>query len=172
MRKFLKKIATIVATAALVTAMCVPALAADTYNVAGAEGLTGANWDPAQNPMTDNGDGTYKSVFTNVAKGSYEFKIATNGAWDNGEYNLEGDASSGGTNASVTVDADGSTVTITFDKTKASVSVSTGAAEETTEAPATDAAPQTGDATPIAATVVVLAAMACVVVAMNAKKAR
>ncbi len=172
MRKFLKKIATIVATAALVTAMCVPALAAETYNVAGAEGLTGADWKPEQNQMTDNGDGTYKSVFPNVAKGSYEFKIATNGAWDNGEYNLEGDASSGGDNAKVDVEEYGSTVTITFDGTKASVSVSTGAAEETTEAPATDAAPQTGDATPIAATVVVLAAMACVVVAMNAKKAR
>ena len=45
MRKILKRIATFVATSALVTAMCISALAADTYNVAGAEGLTGANWD-------------------------------------------------------------------------------------------------------------------------------
>jgi hypothetical protein len=58
MRKILKRIATFVATSALVTAMCISALAADTYNVAGAEGLTGVNWDPSQNQMTDNGDAT------------------------------------------------------------------------------------------------------------------
>ena len=140
MRKLLKRITTAVATAAIATAMCFSALAADTYHVAGAEGLTGVNWDPAENQMTANGDGTFTKVFENVAKGTYEFKIVTNGAWDNGEYNLEGDASSGGANAEVTVDADGSTVTVTFDGEKASVNVEAGGAapggnEDETPAP-------------------------------------
>ena len=179
MRKLLKRITTAVATAAIATAMCFSALAADTYHVAGAEGLTGVNWDPAENQMTANGDGTFTKVFENVAKGTYEFKIATNGAWDNGEYNLEGDASSGGSNATVTVDADGSTVTVTFDGEKASVDVKAGGAapapegDEETPAPEGkgDTAPQTGDATPYAAAVIAMAALGCAVIVMNAKKA-
>ena len=188
MRKLLKRITTAVATAAIATAMCFSALAADTYHVAGAEGLTGVNWDPAENQMTANGDGTFTKVFENVAKGTYEFKIVTNGAWDNGEYNLEGDASSGGANAEVTVDADGSTVTVTFDGEKASVDVKAGGAapapegDEETPAPEGDeetpapegkgdTAPQTGDATPYAAAVIAMAALGCAVIVMNAKKA-
>ena len=140
MRKLLKRITTAVATAAIATAMCFSALAFDTYHVAGDIGLTGVAWDPAENQMTDNDDGTFTKVFENVAKGTYEFKIVTNGAWDNGEYNLEGDASSGGANAEVTVDADGSTVTVTFDGEKASVNVEAGGAapggnEDETPAP-------------------------------------
>ncbi len=136
MRKILKRIATFVATSALVTAMCISALAADTYNVAGAEGLTGVNWDPSQNQMTDNG-----------------------------EYNLEGDASSGGANAKVDVEEDGSTVTITFDGTKAAVSVTPA-----TQTPTAPSAPQIGDATPVVATVVAMIGLACVVVSMKAKQ--
>ena len=140
MRKLLKRITTAVATAAIATAMCFSALAFDTYHVAGDIGLTGVAWEPAENQMTDNDDGTFTKVFENVAKGTYEFKIVTNGAWDNGEYNLEGDASSGGSNATVTVDADGSTVTVTFDGEKASVNVEAGGAapggnEDETPAP-------------------------------------
>ena len=104
MKKTIKKVlAAVLAATMIIGSMAVAAFAADTYNVAGAEGLCGVDWDPAQNQMKDNGDGTYSCTFTGVKAGTYEFKIATNGAWDNGEYNLEGDASSGGSNAKVTV---------------------------------------------------------------------
>lgn len=184
MRKFLKKIATVVATAALATAMCLPALAANSVYVVGAKELTGSDWALGENEMTNNGDGTYTKVFENVPAGDFIFKVVVGTEWGDA-YNLDGAANGMGDDAHAVVEAAGSTVTITFDGKKASVS--DGAAEETTEAPATEApatdapakdapakdeAPKTGDATPIAATVVVLAAMACVVVAMNAKKAR
>lgn len=169
MRKIFKKFAALVATAAMTMAMCATAFAADTYNVAGAEGLCGANWDPAENQMTQGADGIWTKEFTNIAAGTYEFKIATNGAWDNGEYNLEGDASSGGSNASVTVDKDGSTVVVSFDGTKASVEVKAPAAAP---AETTPSAPQTADSTPVVAAVVAMLAMGCAVVALNAKKSR
>lgn len=169
MRKIFKKFAALVATAAMTMAMCATAFAADTYNVAGAEGLCGANWDPAENQMTQGADGVWTKEFTNIAAGTYEFKIATNGAWDNGEYNLEGDASSGGSNASVTVDKDGSTVVVSFDGTKASVEVKAAA---TAPAETTPSAPQTADSTPVVAAVVAMLAMGCAVVALNAKKSR
>lgn len=176
MRKIFKKFAALVATVAMTMAMCATAFAADTYNVAGAEGLCGANWDPAENQMTQGADGVWTKEFTNIAAGTYEFKIATNGAWDNGEYNLEGDASSGGSNASVTVDKDGSTVVVSFDGEKASVEVKAAAAstDSTTAAPAETkpSAPQTADSTPVVAAVVAMLAMGCAVVALNAKKSR
>ena len=106
----------------------------NTYHVVGAEGLCGVNWDPSKNQMTKNADGTWSIKFTDVKAGKYEFKIATNGAWDNGEYNLEGDASSGGANAVIEVAKDGSTVIISFDGTKASITmneVPAGAGDDT-----------------------------------------
>lgn len=176
MRKIFKKFAALVATAAMTMAMCATAFAADTYNVAGAGGLCGADWDPAENQMTQGADGVWTKEFTNIAAGTYEFKIATNGAWDNGEYNLEGDASSGGSNASVTVDTDGSTVVVSFDGEKASVEVKAAAAstDSTPAAPAETkpSAPQTADSTPVVAAVVAMLAMGCAVVALNAKKSR
>lgn len=176
MRKIFKKFAALVATAAMTMAMCATAFAADTYNVAGAEGLCGVDWKPAENQMTQGADGIWTKEFTNIAAGTYEFKIATNGAWDNGEYNLEGDASSGGSNASVTVDKDGSTVVVSFDGTKASVEVKApaGSTDSTPAAPAdtTPSAPQTADSTPVVAAVVAMLAMGCAVVALNAKKSR
>lgn len=173
MRKIFKKFAALVATAAMTMAMCASAFAADTYHVAGAEGLCGVNWDPSANEMTAKADGTWEKQFTDVKAGTYEFKIATNGAWDNGEYNLEGDASSGGSNASVTVDADGSTVVVGFDGTKASVMVlAPGVSLVPGDDNKTDEAPQTADVTPVAAAVVAMLAMGCAVVALNAKKVR
>lgn len=176
MRKVFKKIAALVATAAMTMAMCATAFAADTYNVAGADGLCGVNWDPAQNQMTQKADGTWEKQFTDVKAGTYEFKIATNGAWDNGEYNLEGDASSGGSNASVKVDEDGSTVVVGFDGTKASVKVLAPGVSLVSDSDKTPtdkpAAPQTGDATPVVAAVAAMLAMGCAVVVLNAKKAR
>ena len=117
-----KVVALVLAMAMVIGTMAVSAFAADTYNVAGAAGLCGAEWDPSQNQMTDNGDGTYSLTFNGIAAGTYEFKAVLNGAWGT-EYNLEGDASSGGGNASVTVDADNSTVVVSFDGEKALVAV-------------------------------------------------
>ena len=133
MKKFRKAIVALLAMVMALGCLTVAASAdGDTYNIAGAEGLCGVNWDPSANQMEDNGDGTWVKKFTDVAAGTYEFKVATNGAWDNGEYNLEGDASSGGANATVTVEEDGSTVVIKFDGTKASVEVNPAAADAPT----------------------------------------
>ena len=127
MRKIKKLIVAVMAMALALGMLTMTASAAeDTYNVAGAEALCGVNWDPSANQMEKQDDGTWVKEFTNIKAGSYEFKIATNGAWNNGEYNLEGDASSGGANATVTVEKDGSTVVVSFDGTKASVEVKTG----------------------------------------------
>ena len=159
MKKTIKKVlAAVLAATMIIGSMAVAAFAADTYNVAGAEGLCGVDWDPAQNQMKDNGDGTYSCTFTGVKAGTYEFKIATNGAWDNGEYNIEGDASSGGSNAKVTVDNDNSTVVVSFDGTKASVAVN----------PAADTT--TGDASHTALFVVLAVAATAAVVTVAAKK--
>lgn len=159
MKKTIKKVlAAVLAATMIIGSMAVAAFAADTYNVAGAPELCGDNWDPAKNQMTANGDGTYSCTFTGIKEGTYEFKVATNGAWNNGEYNLEGDASSGGSNAKVTVDKDNSTVVISFDGTKASVVVN----------PATDK--KAGDASHTALFVVLAVAATAAVVTVAAKK--
>lgn len=159
MKKTIKKVlAAVLAATMIIGSMAVAAFAADIYNVAGAKGLCGVDWDPAQNQMKDNGNGTYSCTFTGVNAGTYEFKIATNGAWDNGEYNLEGDASSGGSNAKVTVEKDNSTVVVSFDGTKASVAVN----------PAADTT--TGDASHTALFVVLAVAATAAVVTVAAKK--
>ena len=160
MKKTIKKVlAAVLAATMIIGSMAVAAFAADTYNVAGQAGLCGVDWDPSQNQMTDNGDGTYSITFTGVKAGTYEFKVATNGAWDNGEYNLEGDASSGGSNASVTVDKDDSTVVVSFDGEKASVAVNPVAADTAT-----------GDASHTALFVVLAVAATAAVVTVATKK--
>lgn len=149
MKKTMKKVtALVLAMAMVIGAMAVSAFAADTYNVAGAAGLCGSDWNPAENQMKDNGDGTYSITFENIAAGTYEFKVVLNGEWGT-EYNLEGNAAFGASNASVTVDKDGSSVTVTFDGEKAGVSVN---------APGDSAA---GDAMPV----VILLAVAALGVA-------
>ncbi len=130
-KNIFKKLAALVAAVTTVVAMGTTVFAADTYNVAGAEGLCGAGWDPSQNQMTDNGNGTWSKEFKDVKAGTYEFKVVLNGTWGT-EYNLEGDASSGGGNASVKVDVDGSTVVVGFDGTKATVKVEAPKAENDT----------------------------------------
>ena len=81
--------------------------------VAGETGLCGTNWDTTNtsNDMTLNASGIYEKVFTNVAAGTYKFKVALNHSWDKSW----GDTSTADGNAVVTVDETGSTVTITFD---------------------------------------------------------
>ena len=157
-----KKIISIVLAALLVMAMAtvaVSAMSADEIHVvAGAAELCGSAWDPADtnNQMTYNAEkDIYEKVFTNVAAGTYEFKVTTNYAWDQGDFNLEGDAMYGGANASVTVDADGSTVTVGFNGSNATVEVTAGSdvPVETTEAApveTTEAAPvETTEAAPV-----------------------
>ena len=167
MRKLFKKIATVVAAVAMVTAMTTTAFAAeDTYNVAGDAGLCGEAWKVDQNQMEKQADGTWAKEFKDIKAGTYEFKVATNGAWDNGEYNLEGDASSGGANASVKVEKDGSTVVVTFDGTKAGVTVKAPGATETPAAPATkEEAPKTGETTAVVAMLAVAVVAGAMVVA-------
>ena len=111
--------------------------------------------------MVKQADGTYSVDITDVKAGSYEFKVRTNHAWDNGEYNLEGDASSGGANAKVDVAKDGSTVTITFDGTKAAVTVKDASAAAPA-APA-DKTPAAGDSSVMVYIVAAVAALSAVV---------
>ena len=121
MKKIAKRVITaVLAMAMVIGMMAMTAFAADdTYSVIGS---INGNWDK-DTDLVKQADGTYSVDITDVKAGSYEFKIRTNHAWDNGEYNLEGDASSGGANAKVDVAKDGSTVTVTFDGTKAAVTV-------------------------------------------------
>ncbi len=131
-----KKIISLVLVAMLVMAMATVALvstsamsADEIHVVAGAPELCGSNWDPADtnNQMTYNAEkDIYEKVFTNVAAGTYDFKVTTNYAWDQGDFNLTGDAMYGGPNATVTVDADGSTVIVGFNGAHATVDVVAG----------------------------------------------
>ena len=73
----------LVVTSLVVTVVSVNA-AGDTYLVAGSEDLTGYTWvgvaaNAPENVMTENGDGNYEKVFTDVAVGNgYQFKIVKN----------------------------------------------------------------------------------------------
>ena len=145
-----KKIISLILMVVLVMTMATVAIVSSSaledgeiHVVAGADGLCGSAWDPTDtnNQMTWNADkGIYEIVYTNVAAGSYEFKVTTDYGWDNGDYNEYGDAMYGGPNATVVVDEDGSTVTIGFDGTKALIDVTTGGTdvEDTTAADVED----------------------------------
>ena len=159
MKKIAKRVITAVLAMALVIGMmAMTAFAADdTYSVCGSiNGEDGWNKDT---DLVKQADGTYSVDIKDDKAGSYEFKIRTNHAWDNGEYNLEGDASSGGANAKVDVAKDGSTVTITFDGTKAAVTVKDGSAA----APAAPATPAAGDSSVMVYIVAAVAALSAVV---------
>lgn len=70
----------LVVTSLVATVVSVSA-AGDSYFVSGSEELTGYKWAETEatcgdNVMTENGDGNYEKVFTNVAVGNgYQFKI-------------------------------------------------------------------------------------------------
>lgn len=169
MRKLFKKIATVVAAVAMVTAMTTTAFAAeDTYNVAGVAGLCGEEWKADKNQMEKQADGTWAKEFKDIKAGTYEFKVALNGGWDK-SYNLEGEAQGLDSNASVKVEKDGSTVIVTFDGTKAGVTVKApGAADAPAadKAPASkEEAPKTGEATAVVAMLAVAAVAGAMVVA-------
>lgn len=156
MKKIAKRVITaVLAMAMVIGMMAMTAFAADdTYSVIG---TINGNWDK-DTDLVKQADGTYSVDITDVKAGSYEFKIRTNHAWDNGEYNLEGDASSGGSNAKVEVAKDGSTVTVTFDGTKAAVTVKDASAA----APA-DKTPAAGDSSVMVYIVAAVAALSAVV---------
>ena len=105
----------LVVTSLVVTVMSVSA-AGDTYVVAGTENLTGYSWqgDAAvapENVMTENGDGNYEKVFTNVAAGNgYQFKIVKNGS----EWFGIGESGNDNFTFNVTEDCD---VTVTYNPT-------------------------------------------------------
>lgn len=169
MKRLFKKIATVVAAVAMVTAMTTTAFAADPeYTVAGQAGLCGTEWNIDGDAMTKNDDGTWSKEFKDIKAGTYEFKVATKGDWNAPNYNLEGEANSAG-NASVTVEKDGSTVIVKFDGTKAIVEVK--APEASTDAPAADKAPTTGDTTVVVAMVALAAVAGAMVVASRRQTA-
>ncbi len=95
------------------------------HAVAGDKGLCGAEWDPAAEAgrMTLQADGTYSKTFEGIAPGTYGFKVTTNGKWDVGDYNFQGDAKFGGPNASIEVTEANSTVVIWFDGVRAHASI-------------------------------------------------
>ena len=85
MHKKHTRVISILLSVMLVMSMClmstVSVAAADgDYTVAG-DFLT-PQWSPAQNPMVDNGDGTYSFTEYDVPAGSYGFKV-TDGTWNN-----------------------------------------------------------------------------------------
>ncbi len=88
------------------------------YTVAGEAGLCGDGWDPASNAMTETETGIWSITFSNIAAGSYEFKV-TDGTWNN-SWGVDG----GQTNmtVSVTVLSD---VTITFNADTKAIDVAT-----------------------------------------------
>ncbi len=105
----------LVVTSLVVTVMSVSA-AGDTYLVAGSENLTGYEWigvaaDAPENVMTENGDGNYEKVFTNVAVGNgYQFKVVKNDA----EWIGVGDTGNDNFTFNVTKECD---VTVTYNPT-------------------------------------------------------
>lgn len=83
------------------------------YCVAGSSGLCSKSWDVTADPMVMNADGTYSITFSDVAAGSYEFKVVKdsdwNQAWPSSNYVLN-----------VPVAGD---VTITFNPSNKTISV-------------------------------------------------
>ena len=65
----------------------------DFYTIVGATAITGVNWDPANedNKMTKDGEAyTLTKTGLQLEAGDYEYKVAKNGAWNNGQYPAEG----------------------------------------------------------------------------------
>ena len=53
------------------------------YCVAGDAGLCGETWNTSADPMTTTNNGIWEITFTNIARGTYKFKVAMNNSWDN-----------------------------------------------------------------------------------------
>ena len=125
---FKKALSLVVSLMLMVTSLSFAAIsvsAADTtYVVAGVEELCGVLWkgspeDAPANVMTDNGDGTYTKVFTNVQPASgLTLKVVENGA--DGSQNWIGDATGNNVTFNVTAACD---VTVKFDSSTKEITV-------------------------------------------------
>ena len=131
----------------------------ETHIVAGDPALCGSNWDPSDsnNLMTySEEDGCYYKIYENVNAGTYNFKVTTNRRWDAGDYNLNGSANYGGSDATAVVAENGSTVIIGFNGEKATleiVSPSNGESDSTSPVDIGDTyADEYADLTALAAT--------------------
>ena len=105
----------LVVTSLVATVVSVSA-AGDSYFVSGSEELTGYKWAETEatcgdNVMTENGDGNYEKVFTNVAVGNgYQFKVVKNDT----EWIGVGDTGNDNFTFNVTKECD---VTVTYNPT-------------------------------------------------------
>ena len=125
---FKKALSLVVSLMLMVTSLSFAAIsvsAADTtYVVAGAEELCGVLWkgspeEAPANVMTDNGDGTYTKVFTDVQPASgLTLKVVENGA--DGSQNWIGDATGNNITFNVTAACD---VTVKFDSSTKEITV-------------------------------------------------
>ena len=125
---FKKALSLVVSLMLMVTSLSFAAIsvsAADTtYVVAGVEELCGVLWkgspeEAPANVMTDNGDGTYTKVFTNVQPASgLTLKVVENGA--DGSQNWIGDATGNNITFNVTAASD---VTVKFDSSTKEITV-------------------------------------------------
>ena len=125
---FKKALSLVVSLMLMVTSLSFAAIsvsAADTtYVVAGTETLCGVEWkgspaDAPANVMTDNGDGTYTKVFTDVQPASgLTLKVVENGA--DGSQNWIGDATGNNITFNVTAACD---VTVKFDSSTKEITV-------------------------------------------------
>lgn len=105
-----------------VNGVCTKCSATIAYTIAGSEALLGTNWDTnnvANDMEYDAEAGVFKKVYSNVAAGSYEFKIVQDHSWS---VNW-GQGGQNGANFVVEVANAGSTVTITFDGTNVTYTV-------------------------------------------------
>ena len=125
---FKKALSLVVSLMLMVTSLsfaAVNASAADTeYVVAGVEELCGVSWkgspvDAPANVMTDNGDGTYTKVFTDVQPATaLQLKVVENGA--DGSQNWIGDSTGNNITFNVTVACD---VTVNYDPSTKEITV-------------------------------------------------
>lgn len=86
----------------------------DYYSVSGSSALTGVEWDPSQNRMSKQSDGTYQIIFKNIVAGTYGWKICKNGSYAE-SYNENGLCNSDNYANAVLIKSATSDVTITFD---------------------------------------------------------
>ena len=100
------------------------------YFVAGSAGLCGSEWNPgdAANQMTETSEGVWTKSYTNVAAGTYEFKV-TVGNWSK-DWGVAGTDADGNpvVNNYVLELAEATDVTITFTPADGAISVKTGSA--------------------------------------------
>ncbi len=118
------------------------------YYVVGSPELFGANWGDTllpQNSMTKGDDGLYSLTLTNVAAGTYNFKVV-----DNASGTITWHPDGMGNDGTVTVEADGSTVTFVYDVNQPAAVVGVNeiptyptTTEPATTEPATTEAPTT-----------------------------